>query len=329
MHWLTGSDLTEEAWDAFFEFYMETGSRKWGRPYLTRKFYSLIGERMADKVVLIMAKRAGRFIAGAINFIGSDTLYGRHWGAVEHHPFLHFELCYYQAIDFAIERKLKRVEAGAQGEHKLARGYMPVTTHSAHFIADPGCGGRSPTIWCASAPMWKRPAKSLRRRRRSARIWSSRSSMIQVRFSGSAMAEATIRTTFSRKSCAANCPATRSTRTTRCWPSSTSCRARPATRWCCRRRRRATCSTSRRTTSPHVARAAQKIAKAAMTVFGADGITVQQFNESAGGQVVFHLHVHVIPRKAGVPMKPPASEKEKPEVLSDQALKLAAALKGA
>jgi hypothetical protein len=138
VHWLTGSDLTEAAWDAFFEFYMETGSRKWGRPYLTRQFYSMIGQTMADKVVLIMAKRAGRFIAGAINFIGSDALYGRHWGAVEHHPFLHFELCYYQAIDFAIDRKLQRVEAGAQGEHKLARGYMPITTHSAHYIADPG-----------------------------------------------------------------------------------------------------------------------------------------------------------------------------------------------
>ncbi|MEA2978344.1 MAG: uncharacterized protein QOF91_2104 [Alphaproteobacteria bacterium] len=138
VHRLTGKDLTEDAWDAFFEFYMETGSRKWGRPYLTRKFYSLIGQSMADKVVLMMAKRAGRYIAGAINFIGGDTLFGRHWGAVEHHPFLHFELCYYQAIDFAIDRKLKRVEAGAQGEHKLARGYMPVTTHSAHFIADPG-----------------------------------------------------------------------------------------------------------------------------------------------------------------------------------------------
>jgi predicted N-acyltransferase len=138
VHWLTGKDLTEEAWDAFFEFYMETGSRKWGRPYLTRKFYSLIGQTMADQVVLVMAKRAGRWIAGAINFIGSDTLYGRHWGATEHHPFLHFEICYYQAIEFAIARKLKRVEAGAQGEHKLARGYLPVTTHSAHYIADPG-----------------------------------------------------------------------------------------------------------------------------------------------------------------------------------------------
>jgi len=137
VHWLTGADLTEEAWDAFFEFYMETGSRKWGRPYLTRKFYSLIGQTIADRIVLIMAKRNGRFIAGAINFIGSDALYGRHWGAVENHPFLHFEICYYQAIEFAISRKLARVEAGAQGEHKLARGYLPVTTHSAHYIANP------------------------------------------------------------------------------------------------------------------------------------------------------------------------------------------------
>lgn len=138
VHWLTGKDLTEEVWDAFFDFYMETGSRKWGRPYLTRKFYSLIGQRMADKVVLVMAKRAGKWIAGAINFIGSDTLFGRHWGCVEQHPFLHFEICYYQAIAFAIEHKLRRVEAGAQGEHKLARGYLPNITYSAHYIADPG-----------------------------------------------------------------------------------------------------------------------------------------------------------------------------------------------
>jgi predicted N-acyltransferase len=137
VHWLTGSDLTEDVWDAFFTFYMETGSRKWGRPYLTREFYSLVGERMADRILLVMAKRAGRWIAGAINFIGSHTLFGRHWGAIEHHPFLHFELCYYQAIDYAIAHKLPRVEAGAQGEHKIARGYMPTTTHSAHYIADP------------------------------------------------------------------------------------------------------------------------------------------------------------------------------------------------
>jgi len=137
VHWLTGSDLTEDVWDAFFAFYMETGSRKWGRPYLTREFYSLVGEKMADRIVLVMAKRAGRWIAGAINFIGSHTLFGRHWGAIEHHPFLHFELCYYQAIDFAIAHKLPYVEAGAQGEHKISRGYMPRTTYSAHYIADP------------------------------------------------------------------------------------------------------------------------------------------------------------------------------------------------
>ncbi|MDQ2080127.1 GNAT family N-acetyltransferase [Xanthobacteraceae bacterium Astr-EGSB] len=135
--WLTGSDLTEAAWDAFFAFYQETSSRKWGRPYLTRTFFSLVGERMADRILLVMARRAGRFIAGALNFIGGDTLFGRHWGAIEHHPFLHFELCYYQAIDFAIARGLRRVEAGAQGEHKIARGYLPSTTYSAHYIADP------------------------------------------------------------------------------------------------------------------------------------------------------------------------------------------------
>ncbi|WP_160004321.1 GNAT family N-acetyltransferase [Rhizobium sp. 18055] len=136
--WLTGSDLTEEVWDQFFTFYMDTGSRKWGRPYLTRKFYSLIGERMPEDILLVMARHNGRYVAGAINFIGGETLYGRHWGCIEDHPFLHFEVCYHQAIDFALAKGLKRVEAGAQGEHKLARGYLPVTTHSAHYVAHAG-----------------------------------------------------------------------------------------------------------------------------------------------------------------------------------------------
>jgi len=137
IHHLTGADITEDAWDAFFAFYIETGSRKWGRPYLNREFYSLIGESMSADVLLVMARRNGRWIAGAINFIGGDTLFGRHWGAIEHHPFLHFEVCYYQAIDFAISRGLAVVEAGAQGEHKIARGYLPQTTYSAHYLADP------------------------------------------------------------------------------------------------------------------------------------------------------------------------------------------------
>jgi predicted N-acyltransferase len=135
---LTGKALTERAWDDFFSFYMDTGSRKWGRPYLNRKFFSLIGERMADDILLVMARRDGRYIAGAINFIGSDRLFGRNWGCIEDHPFLHFEVCYHQAIEFAIERGLKVVEAGAQGQHKLARGYMPVTTTSAHYIPHAG-----------------------------------------------------------------------------------------------------------------------------------------------------------------------------------------------
>ncbi|WP_037087317.1 GNAT family N-acetyltransferase [Neorhizobium vignae] len=138
IEWLTGKDLTEEIWDQFFTFYMDTGGRKWGRPYLTRKFYSLIGERMPEDILLVMAKREGKYVAGAINFIGGDALYGRHWGCIEDHPFLHFEVCYHQAIDFALAKGLKRVEAGAQGEHKLARGYLPVTTHSMHYIAHAG-----------------------------------------------------------------------------------------------------------------------------------------------------------------------------------------------
>src|SRR5262249_39632319 len=138
IHTLTGDSITEEAWDAYFDFYMETGSRKWGRPYLNRKFYALIDETMRNHVLLVMAKREGRWIAGAINFIGSDTLFGRNWGAIEHHPFLHFEVCYYQAIDYAIAQRLSWVEAGAQGEHKIDRGYLPQTTYSAHYIPDAG-----------------------------------------------------------------------------------------------------------------------------------------------------------------------------------------------
>jgi len=133
---LTGTDLTEAHWDAFWTFYQDTGNRKWGHPYLTRAFFSLLGERMADKTLLILAERDGRPIAGALNLIGVDTLYGRYWGCTEDVPFLHFELCYYQAIDAAIARGLATVEAGAQGEHKLARGYVPVTTYSAHYIPD-------------------------------------------------------------------------------------------------------------------------------------------------------------------------------------------------
>jgi len=134
---VTGSDLTEADWDAFWAFYQDTGSRKWGRPYLTRAFFSLLGERMADQVLLILAERHGRPIAGALNLIGADTLYGRYWGCTEDVPFLHFELCYYQAIHAAIARGLATVEAGAQGEHKLARGYEPTPTWSAHYIPDP------------------------------------------------------------------------------------------------------------------------------------------------------------------------------------------------
>ncbi len=135
---LTGRDITATHWDHFYEFYMDTGARKWGRPYLTRSFFSLIGERMANQILLVMAVREGRFIAGALNFLSNDTVYGRNWGCVENHPFLHFETCYYQAQDFAIENKLKTVEAGAQGEHKLSRGYVPVKTQSLHFLAHPG-----------------------------------------------------------------------------------------------------------------------------------------------------------------------------------------------
>ncbi len=135
---LTGSDITEAHWDAFFAFYMDTGARKWGRPYLYRAFLAEIGATMADRCLLVLALDHGRPIAGALNFIGADALYGRWWGAIEDRPFLHFEVCYHRAVDWAIAHGLARVEAGAQGEHKIARGYLPVTTTSAHFVADPG-----------------------------------------------------------------------------------------------------------------------------------------------------------------------------------------------
>ena len=136
--WITGRDITPDICDRFFEFYMDTASRKWGQPYLTKKFFHLLAEKMAHDTLFIFAKREGSYIAGALNMIGNDTLYGRNWGAVEHHPFLHFEVCYYQAIDFAIERGLKTVEAGAQGGHKLARGYEPTPTFSSHYFPNEG-----------------------------------------------------------------------------------------------------------------------------------------------------------------------------------------------
>ncbi len=135
---LTGDQIQPEHWDAFWRFYQDTGARKWGQPYLTRAFFTLAHETLRDDILLVLARRNGKWVAGALNFIGRDTLYGRYWGCTEDHPFLHFELCYYRAIDHAITHGLARVEAGAQGEHKLARGYLPTPTYSLHWIADPG-----------------------------------------------------------------------------------------------------------------------------------------------------------------------------------------------
>jgi uncharacterized protein len=135
---LTGSDIKSAHWDAFYRFYRSTSDRKWGEAYLTRRFFDLLGERMAERVLLVMAKKGGRYVAGALNLFGSDTLFGRNWGCLGDFPFLHFEACYYRAIDFAIARGLKRVEAGAQGQHKIQRGYLPTPVYSAHWIRDPG-----------------------------------------------------------------------------------------------------------------------------------------------------------------------------------------------
>ena len=135
---LRGAEIRRDHWDAMWAFYQDTGSRKWGRPYLTRTFFDLIGEEMGDALLLFLACRDGQPIAGALNLVGPDALYGRYWGTTAELPFLHFELCYYRAIDWAIAHGLERVEAGAQGEHKIARGYEPVVTRSAHFIPNPG-----------------------------------------------------------------------------------------------------------------------------------------------------------------------------------------------
>ena len=135
---LTGGDLKPRHWDAFYEFYLATSDRKWGSAYLNRRFFALIGERMPEKIVLVMAQRGGKYVAGALNLLGKDTIYGRNWGSYGEYKFLHFECCYYQAIEFAIAHGLQRVEAGAQGPHKIQRGYLPVPTYSAHWIPDPG-----------------------------------------------------------------------------------------------------------------------------------------------------------------------------------------------
>lgn len=138
IHSFTGDQIQPEHWDAFWRFYQDTGARKWGTPYLTRQFFDIAQDTLRDDMVLVLAQRDGQWVAGALNFIGTDTLYGRYWGCVEHHPCLHFELCYYQAIDIAIARGLATVEAGAQGEHKLARGYLPTATWSLHWMRDEG-----------------------------------------------------------------------------------------------------------------------------------------------------------------------------------------------
>jgi len=134
---LRGDDIKPEHWDAFYDFYQDTSARKWGRPYLTRAFFTIVHEAMGEQILLVLAYQDDTAVAGALNFIGGDALYGRHWGANVHIPFLHFELCYYQAVEAAIDMGLSRVEAGAQGEHKLARGYEPVATYSAHYLTNP------------------------------------------------------------------------------------------------------------------------------------------------------------------------------------------------
>ena len=323
VHWLTGSDLTEDVWDTFFAFYMDTGSRKWGRPYLTRPFFSLVGETMRDRILLVMAKRSGRWIAGAINFIGSHTLFGRHWGAIEHHPFLHFELCYYQAIDYAIAHKLPRVEAGAQGEHKIARGYMPTTTYSAHYIADPALRRGDRRLSGARARLYRRGRHRACRGRSLPQGFHSRSGLITIAatfncarscrrpvsdLSGScAEAESTMPSydpnNVFAKILRGELPAHKVYEDDKAFAFLDIMPRAPGHTLVIPKAPARTILDIEPDDLAHLIKATQKIARAAMTVFSADGLTIQQFNEAAGGQLVFHLHIHVIPRKIGVSLR--------------------------
>jgi predicted N-acyltransferase len=236
---LTGPDITEEHWDAFFRFYMDTGSRKWGRPYLNRLFFSLIGERMADRILLVLARRSGRWIAGALNFIGGDCLYGRNWGAIEDVPFLHFELCYYQAIDYAIAHGLARVEAGAQGQHKIARGYLPSPVYSAHYIADPGLREPIKRYLSEEAPGGRR------------RDGLAGGGVLALQGDGPHEPGRRLRRAeHLREADPGEIPSAESTRTPRCWPSWTPSRRRAAiASWSPRPPAPATCWRSNPTSS--------------------------------------------------------------------------------
>ena len=292
---------------------------------------------MRDRILLVMAKRAGRWIAGAINFIGSRTLFGRHWGAIEHHPFLHFELCYYQAIEYAIAHKLARVEAGAQGEHKIARGYMPTTTYSAHYIADPALRRAIADYLERERAYVAAAGAELAAAAPVPQGFDGRGGLtvehdlvpkadVVAKHARRARCRATIPTTSSPRSCAASCRlqglrGRQGVRLSR----HHAARARPHA------------GDPEGAGAQHPRRGAGRSRpsdqddaddrRAAVKAFSADGITIQQFNEPAGGQVVFHLHVHVIPRKIGIALKPPASFKEEAAVLADHAQ--AAAIKGA
>ena len=284
---------------------------------------------MRDRIVLVMAKRAGRWIAGAINFIGSHTLFGRHWGAIEHHPFLHFELCYYQAIDYAIAHKMPRVEAGAQGEHKISRGYMPTTTYSAHYIADPGLRraiadylvrerAYVAAVGAELAALGPVP-QGFRRRARMIKLAAENAETAMPSYDANNIFAKILR---------GEMPAHKVFEDDNVFAFLDIMPRAPGHTLVIPKSPARTILDIAPDDLAHVMIATQKVARAAMAVFAADGLTIQQFNEPAGGQVVFHLHVHVMPRKIGVPLKPPASVREDPAVLSDQALKLAAALKG-
>ena len=332
IEWITGSDFSEDHWDAFYEFYMDTGARKWGSPYLNRTFFSLIGERMADEMLLVLAKRSGRIIAGALNFIGSEALYGRYWGCIEDHRFLHFELCYYQAIDYAIEHGLKVVEAGAQGPHKLARGYLPITTYSAHYIADPSlrraidqfldretqlCRYGDPSLGAPRALPQERSAK---RRRDLSKSRNSQAADPRPRPGDLAMAYDD--TNIFAKILRGELPChkvyeddhnfafldimPRADGHTLVIPKAKAVNLFDIS----------PDDLARLTGCIH------RLAPLVRDAMEAEGIMIQQFNEAAAGQMVFHIHFHIVPRWPGEALRPPAQTMEDEDVLAAHAEKI-------
>ena len=334
---LAGADIKEKHWDAFFDFYTDTGSRKWGRPYLNRRFFSLLGASMADRCLLIMAKRGRRYIAGALNLIGGDCLYGRYWGALEHASVPALRGLLLPGHRLRIAHRLARVEAGAQGEHKLARGYMPTPTYSAHWIADPGLRraiarylqderaavAESITELAAYGPYRK---GTLRTR---PCLTANEGDRLTGR-SASVMIEASMpyddNNVFA-KILRGDIPSSKVYEDDDTLVFMDVMPQAPGHTLVVPKAPSRNVLDADAAVLAKLAPVVQKTARAVKEAFNADGVTVVQFNEAASGQTVFHLHYHVIPRHEGVPLMPHNRNMEKPEVLAGHAERVRTAWK--